>query len=68
MWKPTDFIIAGLVFIVGFPIVVGSIREVAMGEEFSDSKDKILASVISSILAIIAVYIGHQFKGPPDDE
>lgn len=54
-WKPVDCVVLFLVSIMGIAIFI-------FIDNFADTTDgkKVIATIISSIIAVVSVYVGHS--------
>jgi len=62
-WTPVDVIISVLVFIVVWFLVLQSFWSFLKGIDMSPERAKIAENLITSILAVITLYIGSKLKG-----
>lgn len=65
-WTPVDIIIGILTFILVWFLVLQSLFSFLKGIELDEKKAEIVGGLISSILAVITLYIGSKLKGKND--
>jgi hypothetical protein len=65
--KPVDAIVAILAVIIGLVVVLPLLGVVIHSYEFDDGRAEVLAGLVSSLVAIVSVYVGSRLRNKDDD-
>ena len=60
--KPVDAIVAVLALAIGLTVVLPLIGVVLHSYEFDEGRAKLVAGLLSSMIAIVSVYVGSKLK------
>lgn len=61
-WKPIDVIILILVLVIAISLIGAIIRPFITGHDGTIETNKLIAGMLSSMIAIISIYIGSKLK------
>jgi divalent metal cation (Fe/Co/Zn/Cd) transporter len=61
-WKAVDYIIAFLAIIIGMFIILSVLGPLFTHQPMTDNKAKLIASIVTSVISIISVYVGSQIQ------
>jgi putative flippase GtrA len=67
-WKPTDYIVSFLAFVIGVFALFSVMGVLFTGIPLTDSKAKLVASIVTSIISIVSMYIGSKLHDKKEKE
>ena len=65
-WKPVDIIAAILSCVIGVVLIVWAIESACRGDDMTEAQSKIIGSIFTSLISIIALYVGETIRNGKD--
>ena len=65
--KPVDAVVAVLAVAIGLTVVLPLLGIMIHGISFDEDRAKVIAGLLSSMIAIVSVYVGSRLKGKDDE-
>ena len=66
--KPVDWVVLVIALSVGITLIAPLIGQVIHGEEFNETRAKILAGLLASAMTIISLYVGARTADKRDED
>ncbi len=67
-WRPVDWIVVALVGILAYTTVVGSMVPFFDTTAMPESRSKLVANLLASVVSVISMYVGASLRGKDDDK
>jgi uncharacterized protein YacL len=67
-FKPVDILILFIGVIIGIFILLSVISVLITHKPMDDLKARLIASIITSLVSVISLYVGHRLNGSNKDK
>jgi hypothetical protein len=65
--KPVDYVVMAIVAIVGFVVAMPMMESLFSERAYDHDAAKIIASLVTSMIAIISIYVGAKLRDRDDE-
>ena len=66
--KPVDWVVLSMAVTVCAVVFIQPLKYIVFGESISPETAKLVAGIITSMLAVISMYVGSKIRHRNDDE